>query len=231
VTVAMPVLHFLGLIAQMGPEYHVLPEQTVGRHVVSGFASREGKTIRVLLYAHSALDTQSRSDAPFDISLHLTGLPGGKLAVREYRFDKDHNSYFRLGRELRDRPVAGPGDLDRLQDALRELESDKPATQIAGLEKLAAMGSSAASAAGAIFQLHQRATDEKVKQQATETLKKVMVAKSYPAAEVKKIEELSKLRSTASSVCEPTADGTATVKVRLAGNGANFLVLEPPPSR
>jgi hypothetical protein len=110
VTVAMPILHFLGLLARMGPAYHVLPEQTIGGSVVSGFASRDGKAVRVLLYAHNAADTESRSDAAFDVSLRLTGLPAAKGAMRQYRFDKNHNSYFRLAddktRKLKTFPAA-----------------------------------------------------------------------------------------------------------------------------
>ena len=156
VTVAMPILHFLGLIARMGPEFQVLPEQTVGGHVVSGFASRDGNILRVLLYAHNGPDTESRSGAEFDVSLRLSGLVAGKRAVTEYRFDKDHNSYFRLGRELRDRPPAG----------------------------------------------------------------------GHPADVVKRVEEMSQLRPTGSSAVD-AADGSVTLKVRLAGNGACVVVLEP----
>jgi hypothetical protein len=227
VTVAMPILHFLGLVAQMGPEFHVLSEQIVGGHIVSGFASRDGKTLRVLLYTHAALDTQSRSEATFDVTLRLSGLVDGKLAVTEYRFDKDNNSYFRLGRELRDKATAKPADTQQLQKSLRKLESEDTTTQLAGLEELAAIGAPAMSAAGAVYELHERTKDETVKVKAIETLKKMTGPRSYPAAVVKKVEELSQLRSTGSQTCEPDKSGTATVKVRLTGNGANFLVLEP----
>jgi hypothetical protein len=108
VTVAMPILHFLGLLSRMGPDYHVLPEQTVGGHVVSGFASADGKAVRVLLYSHNMADTQSRSGATFEVSLRLTGLKATRVRVDEYRFDAEHNSYYRLAREQRDRPAEGP---------------------------------------------------------------------------------------------------------------------------
>jgi hypothetical protein len=232
VTVAMPILHFLGLLARMGPEYHVLPEQAIGAHVVSGFASRDGQALRVLLYAHSMADTQSRSGAEFDVTLRLTGLKGPKLAVQEYRFDKDDNSYFRLGRELRDRPPEGPpgaAPSKQLQEALRDLESDRPATQLAGLDKLAGLGPAAVSAVGALSQLHERSDDAAVREKAATVLKRILArnTKSYPAAVVKKVEELSKLHRTGSSTLEVAADGSLTVKVRVAGNGANFLVIEP----
>ena len=184
VTVAMPILHFLGLLNRMGPEYHVLPEQTVGGHVIGGFASRDGKAVRVLLYSHNPLDTESRSGAEFDVSLRLSGLSGGKLAATEYRFDKDHNSYFRLARRERDRPQNTPADparADRLQEAVRELESDKPETQFAGLEKLADLGPAAGSALGAVYQLHERSRDDKVRAKAMDALKRLMSSKTYPA--------------------------------------------------
>ena len=227
VTVAMPILHFLGLVAQMGPKFHVLPERTVGGHVVSGFASQSGKATRVMLYSHSPLDTESRSDASFDVELQMTGLEAGKLAMTEYRFDKDHNSYFRLGRELRDQGMTKPADADRLQEVIRKLESDQVATQLAGLEQLAAMGPSASSATETLYYLHERSNDEKVKAKAIATLGKLTRPSSYPAGVVKKIEEQSQLQSTNSSVCEPSAGGAITLRVRLSGNGANFIVLEP----
>jgi hypothetical protein len=230
VTVAMPILHFLGLLAQMGPEFHVLPEQTVGGHVVSGMASRDGKVTRVLLYTHSALDTESRSDATFEITLRLSGLAGEKFTVTEYRFDKDHNTYFRLGRRLRDQAAEKPSQSERLRDALRSLESDKPETQMAALDRLSALGPAASEAAAAIFHLHQKSNDGNVREKAKEVLKKVMSPKAYPAAEVKKVEELSGLRTTGSSMCE-AADGVVKVQVRVAANGANFLVIESRPGR
>ena len=103
VTVPMPIFHALGLLSDMGDRYWVLPERKVGGHVVGGFASRDERgTIRVLLYAHQAQDTQSRSEAAFDVTLDLDGLGwAGPARVREYRFDRDHNSHFRQARALR----------------------------------------------------------------------------------------------------------------------------------
>jgi hypothetical protein len=229
VTVASPILHFLGLLARMGPEFHVLPERTAGGHVVSGFASRDGETVRVLLYSHNPRDTESRSGAEFDVSLRLTGLPRGKVSVAEYRFDKDHNSYFRLAQEQRNRPAtkldAAQGK--RLAEALRELESDDAATQLAGLEKLAALGPAASSAAGTIFRLAVRTTDEKVKEKVGEVARRINVPVGYPAEVVKKVEELSALRQTGSSELDAGEAGTAAVQVRVAGNGAAVLEISP----
>ena len=106
VTVPMPIFHVLGLLSELGDDYWVLPARIVGGHVVSGFASRDQSgVVRILLYSHHAQDTQSRSEASFDVTLTLDGLAGTRPArVVEYRLDRDHNSPFRLARTLRDRP-------------------------------------------------------------------------------------------------------------------------------
>jgi hypothetical protein len=233
VTIAMPILHFLGLLAQMGPEYHVLPEQTVGGHVVSGFASRDGRAVRVLLYAHNMMDTESRSEAAFDVALRLTGMRGThevgrrKVSVKEYRYDKDHNSYFRLGRELRDHRPPNPAQADRLHAALRDLESDRRESQLAGLEKLADLGPAAEPAVMAVYGLHERAAGNDVREKAAAVLKRITAGRSVPAAVAKTVEELSQLHQTGSAAQAVAGDGSLTVRAQVAGNGACFLVIEP----
>jgi hypothetical protein len=108
-TVTMPIFHTLGLLSDFGDRYWVLPDQTAVGHVVSGFASRDERgVVRVLLYTHNSQDTQCRSSTSFDIQLKLSGLNwNGPTRVSKYRFDRDHNSPFRLARTLRDRPVPG----------------------------------------------------------------------------------------------------------------------------
>jgi len=55
----------------------------------------------LLLYSHDAQDTQSRSDATFDVALDISGLGWpGPARVEEYRFDCDHNSPYRLIKAL-----------------------------------------------------------------------------------------------------------------------------------
>jgi hypothetical protein len=128
VTVPMPILHFLGLLAAMGPGYGVLPEQTIGGHMVSGFASQGGGSLRVLLYAHHMLDTESRSEADFEVTLDLSGPKGMPVLVREYRFDKDHNSYFRLARRLREQAGAKTYP-DEIVRQVEELSALRPTGQ------------------------------------------------------------------------------------------------------
>ena len=104
VTVPEPEFHALNLLSDFGSNYWVLGEKIMGGHRVAGFAGRDGGVMRALIYSHDAQDTQSRSETQFDVTLDLAGLQGKEFEIREYRFDKDHNSYFRAGRELRDRP-------------------------------------------------------------------------------------------------------------------------------
>ena len=111
-TIPVPIFHVLGLLADMGNRYWVLPQRQRGGHTVGGFASRDEQGIvRIVLCAHHAQDTQSRSDAAFDVALEIDhlGWEGG-ARVEEYRFDRDHNSYFREGRALRQRAAQATPD-------------------------------------------------------------------------------------------------------------------------
>ncbi|MBX3420814.1 MAG: hypothetical protein KF752_04575 [Pirellulaceae bacterium] len=121
-TIAMPILHFLGLLARMESPFWVLDEQLVAGHVVSGFASRSGNAIRLLTYAHQAADTQSRSDDRFQVRLELAGLTSSSVRVRQYQFSKQHNSYFDAALTLRDRPdVHQESQLAEIEKAARLL--------------------------------------------------------------------------------------------------------------
>jgi hypothetical protein len=215
----------------MGPEYRVLPEQTVGGHVVSGFASQTGDAVRVLVYSHHMLDTESRSEAEFEVTLELAGVKPGPVCIRQYHFDKDHNSYFRLARRLRDEadPKRPPdaAQARRLQEALGELESKERETQLAGLEKLGDLGPAAASAAGTLFQFLQRVDDAAVRGRAVAVLKRVTAPRAYPAAVVRQVEELAALRPTGLAWPRVGRDGRLSVTVRVGGNGANCLVIDP----
>jgi len=118
VTVASPIMPFLGLTATMGDDYWVLPERAIGGHVVSGFASRGADDLRILLYSHEELDTQSRSGHVFRISTTVSGLGWPQAHVQEYRFDKTYNSYYYLAKELRaEHPgICTPEEVSTVQD-------------------------------------------------------------------------------------------------------------------
>lgn len=230
VTVPMPILHFLGLLAGMGTDLHVLPEQAFGGHVVSGIASRNARGIHLLLYSHDGLDTQSRSEAEFDVSVTLAGLKPQAASVTEYRFDKEHNSYYAQARALRDAEVADAGAGDgqiagSLQKALQLLASDRSEAQRAGLDQIAGLGSRGASAAGAIYQFLQRNPDGETRSKAAATLVRITAPKAYPARAVRQIQEASVLHSTGSRQVQVADEGSLAITVRVSGNGASFLVI------
>src|SRR5439155_6042719 len=107
-------------------------------------------------------------------------------------FDKEHNSYFKLARKLRDqedvkRPSAEGSK--RLEEALRELESSERSAQLAGLEKLSSLGQAASSALGRVHALSEKTSDAEVRERALAVVKKIMAPKAYPAAAVRPIEE------------------------------------------
>lgn len=231
VTVPMPIFHVLGLLSDMGPNYQVLPARQVGGHLVSGFLSSDAKKrTRVLLYTHHDQDTQSRSGAEFQVNLELGGLDGRDWKVTEYRFDKEHNSYFQLGRTLRDRASATSGaeaSPDRLEAILRDLDRDDPRTQRAALDALARLGNSAASAVPELFKRLGRFRGE-VQAAAKATLERIVAEPAYPRAEVERVQEQASLRATGTATRRVVA-GKLPLSARLAGNGLSFLIVEPAP--
>ena len=229
VTVAMPILHFLGLTAQMGPRYHVLAEQTSGGHVVSGIVSPVEDRLYVLLYSHNGMDTESRSESEFEAVLRLTGLDPGPVRLTEYRFDKDHNSYFRLGRQLRDKWVHAPEDANRsarLEEIIRQLESGSRDEQLSAMDRLAELGPLAVQGTGALAAVIQGTKDTVIINRAIEIFQRIEKATVYPAAEVQKIEELAALRPTNETSQSVSADGVLILRGKLSANGANWIRVE-----
>ena len=235
--VAEPILHFLGLVAGMGEDFWVLPEQTFGGHVVSGFAAKRDEVTRVLVYSHHGLDTQSRSAASFDITLDIQGLPGRDVRVTQYRFDKDHNSYFHLGRELRDRGTSELNKLsqssdDEMQTLVAALGGTDREAQLAAINKLALFGESGRRVpqvvAEAVFALHQTTESNEVKSAIEVVAQKVFAQEAgYTEEEVAQIRELSQLHVTNESTHAVAENGEVQLSIPVAANGANFLVIEP----
>jgi hypothetical protein len=150
-TVPMPIFHALSLLSDLGPEYWVLPDRTIAGHVISGFASHdEHGVVRALLYAHDPADTQSRSAASFDITLDVTGLGWtGPASIREYRFDRTHNSPYPLINQLVGTPrgahpsltpaIYSQDQLAQIQNACQCHSTDSsPAPDLAGRLRLTA---------------------------------------------------------------------------------------------
>jgi hypothetical protein len=231
VTIPMPIFHVLGLLSDLGDRYWVLPERAVGGHLVSGFASRDERgVVRVLLYAHHAQDTQSRSQATFDVALDLAGLDAaGPVRVREYPFDRDHNSPYRQARVLRDRP-AGSGriETDRLAALTRALESADPAAQREALGALHGLAPGAwQPILPAVMKLINDSPDASVREAATKAIRSALAPAAYPRAQVEEIRKLTECRPNAPTTPPREPDGHVRLTVRLAGNGCSFLTIEP----
>ena len=234
VTVPMPIFHALNLLSDLGDHYWVLPDRVVGGHLVSGFASRDDRgVVRVLLYAHHARDTQSRSDASFDVALDLGGLGGaGPARVREFRIDRDHNSPFHLARTLRDQPPGPRADAERVAKLTRDLEGNDPAAQRAALAALARLDpASRQPALAAVFHLVGQSKDEGVHAAAQGLLKDALGPPAYPRAAVDQIRAQSECRPTATTTRPRDPDGHLRLTARVAGNGCNFLVIGPDDGR
>jgi len=229
VTVPMPIFHALGMLSDMGDRYWVLPERVAGGNVTGGFASRDDRgVIRILLYAHHAQDTQSRSEASFDVTLDLDGLGwAGPARVEEHRFDRDHNSPFRLARALRDRPApSGPADAARLEAVTRALEAGDPAAQREALGTLRELDAATRQAVlPVVLKLAGQAKDQVVREAAQSVIRSALGPESYPRAAVEEIREKSECRPTGTTLRQTEADGRLRLTVRVASNGCNFLVI------
>jgi hypothetical protein len=231
-TLPMPIFHVLGLLSDMGDRYWVLPERTIGGHLVSGFASRsaEGRALRIALYSHHAQDTQSRSDSDFDVTLDLAGIGDKPMRVREHRFDKDHNSYFRPARALRDRPAARAASASELADldaAVRALDGDDVGARLKTLKTLERLGPAAQPALPSIVKLLGSTQDSATKEAAQAAVKRIFAPPAYTRVEIEPIQKASECVPTADMERSPDSDGRLRLNVRIAGNGLNMLVIEP----
>jgi len=231
-TVAMPILNFLGLVARMGDDYWVLPETVVGPHVVSGLASQTDNAVYILLYSHNERDVQSRSGEAFEIALELQGVPWPETQVREYRFDKQNNSYFELALQLRDRlpGVAGaarpkPKEVAKLVD---QLNSEDTVEQLAAIEKAASLNAIPEEVAAAAFRLYERSKDASVRKAIMQTGQKAMGRQvCYTPGEVEQVRKKSILSVTKESQRAANREGTLLLPLTVAANGANFVVIQP----
>ena len=164
------------------------------------------------------------------MALSLAGFSQGSWHVEQYRFDKDHNSYYRLGRSLREKRIAESstptGEAKQTFDAaVGLLESDDPESQRRGLRLLTDLGPAAKSATPFLAALAQSTQDDGLRADATAALIRIHAPRPYPAEIVREVEHLSELRCTRSSVHSVDAEGRLRLEVPVAANGANFLVI------
>ena len=154
-----------------------------------------------------------------------------EASVREYQFDKDHNSYFHLGRELRDRPASTPHVLrpnaEEVTQLLAGFSDNDPAVQLASVKKAATYDELPDSLVGAAFQLYQSTKDETIRATIEEAGKRIMTRQpGFDPVQVARIKELSELHITRQSQLKADGSGRIRFKIPVAANGANFVVIE-----
>ena len=230
VTVAAPIFHALGLLSDLGPDYWIISPQHIGSHTLGGFASRDGSgVVRIALFSHNAGDIQSRSDHSVEVTLALKehGFRG-PADITEYRFDREHNTYFNQAAALRDglaRPdrkeaaeltrILEGGDPERLREVFKRIEKLEPGT-------LAAIGP-------AFLQMAANLTDQGLREEAEAAVRGLFstvpgLQPGFPKAKVEEIQKLAELRPTASTA-EPAGDGMLRVRAAICGNGSSMLVI------
>ena len=99
--------------------------------------------------------------------------------------------------------------------------------QLAARDQLAELGPAAASAAGPILQLIQKAGDESLRNKAQAALLRVTAPRAFPAQVVRQVEEMATLRETATATHELGADSRLSITASVAANGARFLIIQP----
>ncbi len=230
-TLPMPILHFLGLLAQFGPQYHVLPEYELAGHVASGFASQDNGALRLLVYSHHMLDTQSRSQAEFIAILRIEGLPEGKRRVKKYAFDRQRNSYYELACVMRAEHDAAtrpsPEEEKRIDAALAALQGEDLAARGAALAALRRMGKRAYSIRNKLFAIAFEKRDPQFQAELLEVVKELMDLPIISRAEYDALAARAQLDLTDETLHEVGADGRLAFELPLSANAAWIVVIEP----
>jgi hypothetical protein len=229
VTIPMPIFHVLALLSDIGDRYWVLPEHLASGCVSAGFASSDGRgVIRVLLYAHKAQDTQARSETSFNVTLDLSRLGwDGSAQVQEYRFDRDHNSPFRLARALRDQEAANSAtDAAELAALTRALEGNDPRAQREALAALRKLSTPARqSVLASVLKLVDHSPDSGVREAAQAVIKSAFSAAAYPRKSVDEIRSMAECHPTGTMLRRREANGHLRLTVPVATNGCTFLII------
>ena len=186
--------------------------------------------VRVVLYSHQPEDTQSRSEASFEVTLVLDGLDWkGPARVEQFQFDREHNSPFKAARTLRDRPKAGGAvDAARLTALIRDLEGADRAAQREALARVHELDSSGRQAVmPAILKLAGQDRDAAIRDLAKDVIKTMFAPAAYARAEIERIQKLCECRATGKANWPREGDGPLCVTTRVLGNGCVFLKIGP----
>jgi hypothetical protein len=237
VHVPMPIFHAINLLSDLGPDYWPLATQQVGGHVLGGFASRDPQgAVRLALFSHHAGDIQSRSDHSFKIALDLnlgrSREPSGtsETRVTEYRFDRDHNSYYRQALALREGPaVSNKDEVDALARIFEEGDPAKVREAFPRMTKLDVGGR--ILLAPALMRFAMTLKDAELHKM-LETLAQGVFTSSgiaecgFPRQAVEEIKDRARLRPTRVTTARVESDGSLRLTLSIGGNGATFVVIE-----
>jgi hypothetical protein len=233
VSIATPIFHAMTLLADFGPEFWPLPSQQIAGHTLSGFAARDPRgVLHVAVFTHHAEDIQSRSDQRFSVALNLSALGEARpMRITQYRFDRDHNSYFAPATALRRQAavIANPQEVERLT---RILESGDETAIREALPQIARLDPASLTAiAPAFLQMFTSLKDVKLRDAAEDVVRGVFLATgaqaAYPKKTVEEIQERAELQATNVSTDTPDPQGKLRMDLPLRSNGAVLLRIEP----
>ncbi len=232
-TIAVPVFHVLTLLSDLRDDFHVLPDKTVDGHVVSGFASTDDDgTVRLVLYAHQADDTQSRSRDEFDVTVDLRNLHvSGELRATEYRFDRRHNSYFQLASKLRETQT-DDAYLPRLRAVLKMLAEEGEQVRDSAARELEAIATEYGHELFDMFaEFVRTAADTEIRQQSASLLDAdLVIARNVRAVspeQAERFQQLATLEPTSTATLHQRAGAPLELTARIKSNGVNFIVISP----
>ena len=158
-------------------------------------------------------------------------MPWPEVVVREHQFDKDHNSYFHLGRQLRDRPAGGqrrPANPEEVARLTADLTSGERARQLAAIRQVPLFRDLPQSLLETALQVHQETKDAELRAAIEQAGRQLLTPQaSYRPDEVARIRELSELRETNRRRVAAEPGGVLRLSLPVAANGANFVVIEP----
>ncbi len=233
-TVPTPIFHALALLSDMGNRYHVLRERNVGGCKIAGFASRgDLGVLRVLVFTHDTRDTQSRSDSAYDVSLEIDGLLDARknnqsFHLIEYLIDRDHNSPYRLIKELESKRSSVRAEATVVDRLTRELEQGDADAKIAAIDKIRALDSETRREfAGSILKTAGETRDQRVRDAALKALIGGFGPPAYSRHDIERISEKTACKPTAETTINPDSAGKLHAKIRLATNGCAFFVIKP----
>jgi hypothetical protein len=230
-TIALPILNFLGLLSQMGPEYWLVPTQKFENLELGGVAARTEQGWQILVYSHDALDVQSRNQGDIRLNIALEGVPAGPWEVREFRFDRDFNSYFRQAKAFQSsrlKKSEKPASVDQVQEILAELNSGQNDRIIAGLNRLKNLTELPPPLPETVLTVYQSSTEPQIRT-AIESLGRKYFDKKrlLSAAEFAEIRQRSRLNATLLPISDADDSSQLRFSTTVAPNGASMIVIQP----